>query len=265
MVSALRLASVMLIGSLAVGAPHLVLADSASVSAPAASSSTDDASGKIINVALPAAAFDAAIKDYIMRNPEVVNDALAAFQVKQQAKLQAAAQSAIGTKTAEIYDAGSPVAGNPNGSETLVEFFDYSCHYCKQIHPDLQTLIKDDPNLKVIYKDFPILGPGSMLAAKAALAANMQGKYQAMHDALLDYKAALDDDAIKQIASNVGVDYSKLKSDMDSADVSKQLQANASLADSLNIRGTPTMIVNKKLVDGALPLDELKKKVQDKS
>ncbi len=252
MVSALRLGSVLLAGSLVVGVPHMVRADDASTP-------------QTITVTMPTAAFDAAIKDFLKRNPEAVNDALAAFQEKQDAKKQEAANAAISGKAADIYNADSPIAGNPNGSETLVEFFDYSCHYCKQIHPDLQTLIKQDSNLKVIFKDFPILGPGSLLAAKAALAAKEQGKYLPMHDALLDYKGALDDDAIKQIAQTAGVDYAKLKVDMDKPEIAKQLQANASLADTLNIHGTPTMIVNKKLVDGALPLDELKKRVEDKS
>jgi protein-disulfide isomerase len=207
-------------------------------------------------------AFDDAVHDYLKRHPEAVAEALQSFQEKQEQARDAAAQAAIGTETDKLYhDAASPVVGNPNGKETLVEFFDYSCHYCKQIHPDLQTLLKDDHDLKIIYKDFPILGPGSVLAAKAALAAKMQDKYVPMHDALLDFKGQFDDTAIQQIASNVGLDYTKLKTDMDSPAVSQQISDNMALADKLNIHGTPSMIINHQFVGGALPLDELKAKL----
>ena len=241
----------MMIGVLGLGAPQLALADDAPKSADG------------VTITLPAGAFDSVIKDYLQRNPEVIADAMMAAQQKMQAKQHEAAEAAITGKASEIYNADSPVAGNPNGSEILVEFFDYSCHYCKQIHPDLQTLIKDDPNLKVIYKDFPILGPGSLLAAKAALAAKMQGKYLEMHNALLNYKGALDDDAIKQVAGDVGIDYKKLKTDMEKPEIQSQIQANQDLANTLNIHGTPSMIINKQLVDGALPLDQLKAKLKE--
>ena len=210
------------------------------------------------------AAFDDAVHDYLKRHPEAVAEALQAFQAQQEKQRDVAAQAAIGSEGEKLYhDASSPVVGNPNGKETLVEFFDYSCHYCKQIHPDLQTLLKDDHDLKVIYKDFPILGPGSVLAAKAALAAKIQGKYPEMHDALLDFKGQFDDAAIQQIAEAVGVDYTKLKTDMGSAAVQDTLADNMALAEKLNIHGTPTMIINHQLVGGALPLDDLKKKLEE--
>jgi protein-disulfide isomerase len=207
--------------------------------------------------------FDDAVHDYLKRHPEAVAEAMQAYQAKQEEARDAQTQTAIGTQGNQLYhNPDSPVAGNPNGKETLVEFFDYSCHFCKQIHPDLQTLLKSDADLKIIYKDFPILGPGSTLAAKAALAAKMQGKYQPMHDALLDFKGQFDDAAIQQIAESAGIDYARLKTDMESADVSKQISDNMALADKLNIRGTPSMIINHQFVGGAIPLDELKTKLQ---
>ena len=255
MAFARRFGTVMMVSALALAAPQMVRADDA-VPAKAADA---------VTITLPPGAFDAAIKDYLMRNPDVIAEAMQAGQAKMQAKQHEAAQAAISGKALEIYNADSPIAGNPNGSETLVEFFDYSCHYCKQIHPDLQTLIKDDPNLKVIFKDFPILGPGSVLAAKAALAARLQGKYLELHNALLNFKGALDDEAIKQMAGDAGIDYKKLKADMDKPEIQAQIQANQDLANTLNIHGTPSMIINKQLVDGALPLDQLKAKLKDNS
>ncbi len=249
MVSPLRLGSVVVAGCLVLAAQRSVRADGLGT----------------VDMQVPTTAIDSAIHDYLLKNPEVVNDAMNAYQAKIQAKKQAEAQEAIGSKSQEIFKSTSPVAGNPNGTETLVEFFDYSCHYCKQIHPDLQTLIKQDSNVKVIFKDFPILGPGSVTAAKAALAARNQGKYLEMHDALLDYKGPLDDDAVKQAAATAGVDYPRLKTDMDSPAITKELSDNRDLADQLDIHGTPAMIINNKMVDGAMPLDELKKRVADKS
>jgi protein-disulfide isomerase len=224
----------------------------------------DAAETKAVMMSVPSQGFDDAVRDVLMRHPEIIRDSMQAYQAQQEAKQQETAQAAIGSESSKIYDdKDSPVAGNPEGKETLVEFFDYQCHYCKQIHPELQTLIHDDGNLKVIFKDFPILGPGSTLAAKAALAAKMQDKYLPMHNALLDYKGQFDDDAIKQVAQGVGVDYDKLKADMEKPEISQQLSDNLALAEKLNIHGTPSMIINHQFVGGALPLDELKKKLAD--
>ncbi len=243
-----RLWSVLLAGCVVLAGPGVANADPA-ISLPQ-------------GLAAGTPAFDDAVHDYLKRHPEAVAEALTAFQAKQEEKRDADAQAAIGTETDKLYhDADSPSAGNANGKETLVEFFDYSCHYCKQIHPDLQALLKDDVNLKIVYKDFPILGPGSMLAAKAALAAKAQGKYLPMHDALLNFKGQFDDDAIKQIAQGIGLDYDKLKTDMGSESVSKQISDNVVLADKLNIHGTPSMIINHQFVGGAIPMDELKTKL----
>jgi protein-disulfide isomerase len=242
MSNSLRLCSLLLAGTLALGG-GMARADDA----PATSSK-----------------FDEAVKDVLMRNPEIVEQALEANHAKQVAKQEADAAAAITTQSSRIYDdKNSPVAGNPDGKETLVEFFDYSCHYCKQIHPDLKTLLKDDPNVKIIFKDFPILGPGSTLAAKAAMAANMQGKYLPMHDALLEYKGQFDNDSLKQIAESAGVDYDQMKADMDKPEIDAMLKDNLDLATTLNIHGTPSMIINHQFVGGALPLDALKQKLTE--
>ena len=211
------------------------------------------------------AAFDDAVHDYLKRHPEAVAEALQAFQAQQEKQRDVAAQAAIGSEGEKLYhDASSPVVGNPNGKETLVEFFDYSCHYCKQIHPDLQTLLKDDHDLKVIYKDFPILGPGARFwRRRRRLPPRSRASTPKCTMRCSTSRAQFDDAAIQQIAEAVGVDYTKLKTDMDSAAVQDTLADNMALAEKLNIHGTPTMIINHQLVGGALPLDDLKKKLEE--
>ena len=228
----------------------------------------DDAAVKPVNVTIPSTAFDDAITDFMKRHPEVVLQAAQEGQAKQQADMEAkqqeAAKAGITSQAAKLYsDPATPFAGNPNGKETMVEFFDYQCHYCKQLHPDLVTLLKADPDLKVIFKDFPILGPGSTLAAKAALAAKMQDKYLPMHDALLEFKGQFDDESIKQIAEKVGVDYPRMKADMEKPEIQAQLSDNMDLAQKLEIHGTPGLIINHQFYGGALPLEELKKRLAD--
>ena len=246
--------------------PSLMLAGMLAVSALSPAFADDAPAAKAVTISVPSAAFDDAIRDFLNRNPEVVLQALQAGQAKQQAMQKEAAKAAITSDAAKLYnDSSTPVAGNPNGKETLVEFFDYQCHYCKQIHPDLVTLLKSDPDLKILFKDFPILGPGSTLAAKAALAAKMQDKYLPMHDALLEFKGTFDDDSIKQLAQKAGVDYDRMKADMDKPEIQNQINDNMALAQKLDIHGTPSMIINHQSVDGALPLDELKKHLADHS
>jgi protein-disulfide isomerase len=253
MIKSKRFPSILLAGVLAAGVLSPVLAD-------------DAPAGKTVTFTVPGAAFDDAIRDFLKRNPEVVMQALQDAQVKQQEMQKQAAKAAITTEAAKLYnDPASPVAGNSNGKETIVEFFDYQCHYCKQIHPDLVTLLKTDPDLKIIFKDFPILGPGSALAAKAALAARMQDKYLPMHDALLEYKGQFDDESLKQLAEKTGVDYDRMKADMEKPEIQAQINDNLMLAQKLDVHGTPSMIINHQFVDGALPLDELKKHLADHS
>jgi protein-disulfide isomerase len=237
------------------------------VPAAKTASAAPAAPGGAITVSLPASVLDDAIQDYLKRHPEAVMEALQASQAKQQGQQTADAEKAIVANKKDIYDdKNSPVAGNPKGKQTLVEFFDYSCHYCKQIHPDLQTLLSEDHDLKVIYKDFPILGPQGMLGAKAALAAKMQGKYVEMHNALFDYKdGPIDDAAIQKISAQIGVNYDKLKTDMDKPEIAQEIADNNKLAQALNIHGTPSLIINGQFFGGALPLDVLKQKVQDTS
>ena len=165
-------------------------------------------------------------RNYLLENPEVIRDAIQALQAKEEAAKAGLQSEAVKEHKDALYaDAGDPIAGNPQGDVTLVEFFDYKCPYCKQVTPALEALLKEDPNLKIVFKEFPILSDGSVLAARAALAAMKQDKYLPLHQALMAYRGALDLDTITSVATSVGLDAQKLLEDMKSEEIDKQLKA----------------------------------------
>jgi protein-disulfide isomerase len=198
------------------------------------------------------------IADYLKSHPEVVVDALQEYQKKEDAKKADAARQTIASAHDELLnDAANPEAGNPKGDVTVVEFFDYRCPYCKAVDVDLQKAISADGNVRVIYKEFPILGPESLVASRAALAAAVQGKYQPFHDKLLAFKGNLDDATIYAIAGDAGLDVTKLKADMQKPEIKDQIGRNYHLADKLNIQGTPAFIIGDVLLPGAASFDDL--------
>jgi len=141
---------------------------------------------------------------------------------------------------------------------TLVEFFDYQCGYCKAVHADVRRLLDTDGKVRLVYKEFPILGPASVTASRAALAAQRQGKYDALHVALMENRGQLDDDKIYRIAGSVGLNVDQLKKDMQAPEINDVLQRNLRLASELNIRGTPAFVVGDQIIPGAVSLDKLK-------
>ncbi|MBW8728935.1 MAG: DsbA family protein, partial [Inquilinus limosus] len=162
----------------------------------------------------------------------------------------------------EIFrSASSPVIGNAQGDVTLVEFFDYQCGYCKRAQPDLERLVKQDTGLKVVLKEFPILGPASVTAARASLAAKMQGKYLEFHTKMMGLKGQLTDQVIYDTAQQVGLDLDKLKQDMNDASVVAELRANMDLAQALGVQGTPAFVINDQIIPGAVGFDALKSEI----
>jgi protein-disulfide isomerase len=208
------------------------------------------------------AALDQAIHDYLMRHPDVVLQALKAGQ--EQADAQAAEQSrrTIITKRQELVAAPDDlVQGNPKGDVTLVEFFDYRCPYCKQVEPSLDALLKEDGKLRIVYKEFPILGEASTYATHVALAAKQQGKYAEFHRAMMATKGEIGDDAVLDVAAALGLDMAKLKADMAAPEIDKLIDRNYALADALDIQGTPALIIGDTLIPGAADLDTLRKDI----
>ena len=209
-------------------------------------------------------AIEGIIHDYLMHNPDVLIEALRGAEDRLNREADAKAATVLNDRRSEIFDdPATPVGGNPRGDVTIVEFFDYRCPYCKQVLPSLQTLLKEDQKLRFVYKEMPVLGPQSVTAAHAALAAQQQGKYEAFHNAMMATKGQITDDTVYKVAGSVGLDVGRLKQDMSTPEVEKSLKANLALADALNIRGTPGFIVGKHIVPGAVDLDSLRNMVAD--
>lgn len=209
-------------------------------------------------------AIEGIIHDYLMHNPDVLIEALRGAEDKLSREADAKAAHVLGERRRDVFeDPATPVGGNPQGDVTIVEFFDYRCPYCKQVLPALQTLLKEDRKLRFVYKEMPVLGPQSVIAAHAALAAQRQGKYEAFHTAMMATKGQITEDTVYKVAGSVGLDLDRLKRDMASPEIDQALKANLALADALNIHGTPGFIIGNHIVPGALDLDALKNMVAD--
>jgi protein-disulfide isomerase len=193
------------------------------------------------------------VKQYLIEHPEVVQDAMNELKRRQDEAESKAQSLAIAENASKIFRSEADlVAGNPAGKVTMVEFFDYNCGYCKRAFPDVMKMIEADKDLRIVMKEFPILGPGSVFAARAALGSRKQGKYWEYHMALMAHEGKMDEEAALSIAATVGLDVERLKSDMAGADVSAVIDANMQLAESLTIQGTPAFIIDRTLIPGAI-------------
>ena len=205
-----------------------------------------------------------AISQYLKDHPDEVMAALQAAQAQAEQQKQVAATQALDDGYAEIFhNAADPVIGNPAGDVTVVEFFDYRCPYCKRVTDSLVSLIESDANVRIVFKEFPILGPDSLVAAKLALAAHKQGKYREVHEAFMAHKGSFEKSALIELAASVGADPAKLAADMEDPAIAARFQANDALAAKLGITGTPGFIFGRQLVPGAISLDDMKKLVSD--
>jgi protein-disulfide isomerase len=200
-----------------------------------------------------------AIHDYILAHPEVIAESLQKYQQQQEeAQKQAHAQAVKDLQPQLVNNPASPVIGNPAGNVTVVEFLDYRCPYCKAVHQSIADVIAADGNVRVVIKEFPILGEDSLFAARAALAAGKQGKYAEMHTALMTFKGKLSAPDVENIALGLALDVARLKEDMKAPEVDQELQQNYTLAESLGINGTPAFIIGETLIPGAIKLEDLK-------
>ena len=202
------------------------------------------------------------IREYLMSRPEVITDALRAAEMKRRETAQREAQQAIVTHREQLLrDSTSPVGGNAAGDVTVVEFFDYACPHCKSVSGPVKQLLREDPNVRLVYKELPVLGEASVTAARAALAARAQGKYAAFHDVLMASTGPLDAAEIYRLAAQVGLDVDRLKTDMAAPDVTTALRNNFTLAQALGVNGTPAFVVGDQLIPGAVQLPQLKQLV----
>jgi protein-disulfide isomerase len=228
----------------------------------------------LLSVALPAAAAEFSpaqtkaigdiVRNYLVNNPEVLRDAMVELDRREKAEQAAVREKILDDNGMLLSSSHHDVVGNPNGKITLVEFFDYNCGYCKKSLEDLAKLMKEDSNLRVVLKDFPVLGPGSVEAAQVAAALQKQfgsDKFWTYHQKLLATRGQVGKTQALAVAKEMGADMGRLDRDMASPDVKAGIQETMQLADKLNLTGTPSWIVGREVVIGAVGYDELKGKI----
>ncbi len=192
------------------------------------------------------------IRDFIRKNPDFVIEIYQAEQTRRN----------ISAHKAELLDSPTDqVGGNPSGDVTVVEFFDYRCPYCKQMEPGIAKLLKDDPKIRFVHKELPVLGPDSIFASKVALAAAKQGKYEAFRAAMMTTRGSINQDVILKVADRAGLDVTRIKADMADPEIDAIIQKNLRLAEALDINGTPAFVVGNSLTPGAVEIDTLKRLV----
>ncbi len=203
------------------------------------------------------------VRNYLLREPQIIYDAIEELQRREQAeRLEQMRLAALDHEDALYANPASPVGGNPDGDVTLVEFFDYRCGYCRQVVSSVEALLDDDTGVRIIYKDLPILGEDSERAARAALASDAQGAYERFHFALMRAED-FSEEGLLSLAEANGLDTVRLLDDMGSPDVSRAIEENRELAVDIGIDGTPMFIIDGKVVPGAAELELLKAMVEE--
>jgi protein-disulfide isomerase len=207
------------------------------------------------------------IHDYLVQHPEVLQEAMAELEKRQAAAELEKTKAAVKNNAQTLFDSHRHVVvGNAQGDVTLVEFFDYNCGYCKRALTDLTDLMKDDGKLRVVLKEFPVLGPGSQEAAEVAVAVRMQDKsgkkYFDFHQRLLGGRGPADRNRALAAAKDAGFDMARIERDMASPEVKATIEENMKLAEQLGLNGTPSYVVGSDVVVGAVGLEALKGKVK---
>ncbi len=207
-----------------------------------------------------AARVEARVRRFMLKKPEVLLEAVQREEAKQAEK--PLIKMALRQEQNELVNSQSPVSGNPNGDVTIVEFSDYNCSFCRKAQTVLDKAIAADKGLRLVYKEWPILGPSSEYAARAALAAQAQGKYETFHQALMRVSDKLDESAIVEIAQKLGLNIERLKLDMESETVKSELQRNSALAKKLRLTGTPAFVIGEEVIGGFVELPTLQEAVR---
>lgn len=205
----------------------------------------------------------AIVRDALKNDPSILRDAITALQAQEEQQTQDAARAAIAKAGNRLVTPADPVAGNPQGDVTIVEFFDTRCPYCRRIEPVVDSFLKQDGKVRLVYKDLPILGPASVLGTRALLAAQRQGAYLKMREAVMKLPPDTSMAQLETTARSLGLDWPRMKQDMDDPSVQVRIDANLKLAHELGIRGTPALVVGDTLIPGAVDMADLRKAVAD--
>ena len=204
---------------------------------------------------------EAIVHDYIDENPEILVDAIRKLRERDSERRQQQGKMNLNSVQNELYHAkASPVIGNPKGDVTVIEFFDYRCPFCKKVFQTTEKLLKEDGNIHYIYKEFPILGPVSVYASQAALATwkTKPEKYHALHAAIMMARGDLTEERVLMLAEDIGLDTNALEKAMKDPEVEQEIKQNIKVAGALGITGTPSFIIENRIIPGAVSLQDLK-------
>lgn len=200
----------------------------------------------------------------ILENPEIVMQAVEILRTRDAQAAQAAAQETLTQGRAALErDPNAPVLGNPNGDVTVVEFFDYNCPYCQRAGEQVNEALGLDDGIRVVMREWPILGEGSVWAARAALASRAQGMYPEFHQALMSARTRLGETTVLRIAADIGLDVEQLRTDMDAPEVTSHIETSMQLAQQLGFSGTPSFVVGETLAPGLITSAQLLEMVDE--
>ena len=200
----------------------------------------------------------AILRRALAEDPTILRDALAAMDSADQAASAETQRRTIRAQAdALLRDAADPVRGNASGAITIVEFFDARCSYCRAMHQTLEEMLRRNRDVRLVLKDMPILGPNSVLASRAMLAAQRQGKYLPLHDALMRLREEVNEAVLRREAERLGLDWPRLRREMDDPAIARKIEANLGLARALDIQGTPALVIGDIIIPGAMELAQL--------
>lgn len=213
------------------------------------------------------ALFRKEVRDYLMAHPEVLIEAIQVLEDRQNSQRTVIERDAIAQNSAALFDDDhSFVGGNPDGDITLVEFMDYRCGFCRRAHPEVAELLASDGNIRWVVKEYPILGPESVLASRFAISVlRLAGPeaYHAVHDDLMTLRGSVTPAALRQIADARGLDVERIMAGMEAPETSAAIETNLALARDLGINGTPTFVLPDRFLRGYMPVDQLRQVIED--
>jgi protein-disulfide isomerase len=198
------------------------------------------------------------VAETIRENPEIVLEAIAVLRERQAAAGATLASDFLAAERGLIErDPNAPVLGNPDGDVTVVEFFDYNCPYCRRAAPEVSALIAADPNVRLVFREWPILGEGSVFAARASLATRAQGKYAEFHEAMMRLKGRAEEATVLRVAAEIGLDIDRLRQDMEAPEIEEHIATSMRLTRGLGFTGTPSFVIGDALVPGLVEQAQL--------
>jgi protein-disulfide isomerase len=203
------------------------------------------------------------VRDALKQDPSILREAVVALQADDGEREKISSRAAVAASRDSLITPNDPIGGNPHGNVTIVEFFDVRCPYCRKLEPEMTELLAGDHDVRLVYKDLPILGPASVVGTKALLAAQKQNAYEKLRDVVMRMPPDITRAGIETEAKKLGLDTPRLLHDMDDPSIQQRIDANLHLAQRLNIQGTPAMIIGDEMLPGAVDAGELKQAVAE--